>query len=134
MGKLTVVFPAILVLTIHLSVGLDWNVSWYFMVAIALYVIFIDAMALPIEHVNDGIKFHHLWRISTLNNNSILFISSDPGSIFQFRKEKEVGIFVIKKPCLLYFFACDQENNLEQYYYDLGLIEKFNKTSLKDEE
>lgn len=86
---------------------------------ISIVVLFIaDLVALPVEHVKDGIKYHHFWRTSVLKFSDIKWSDMGSGLSFEWMGHKDDLCFIgIGKHYWQVYFACfDTKNGLVKIY------------------
>lgn len=103
--------------------------DWLMRTGLLLFLIVLgfigDAYAIPIEKTPNGIKFHHLWRVSVLANEDIRKISIKSYARNPMERIKGEGILIAvgKRWWNLHIAYVDTKNDLEEYYFTNGFID-----------
>jgi hypothetical protein len=94
---------------------------WYlFAIGACFFVFLADAVAMPIAHLDGGIRFHHLWRTSVLYFSDVYVFDIGSGWQYKFqRKDGEKLMFATgRKFWMLYIVYCNKKNDLAEKYKD----------------
>jgi len=77
-----------------------------------------DSFALPVKHVEGGIKYHHLWRTSTLLHSKAKVCYKGQHLDRRWCKKKEEELLIVTSHNLwqIYIVWCDLKNGLTPIY------------------